>query len=83
VLHKSYSSLNIVSVIKLIRMTWAKNVAHLGEIKNVNVILLGKSPDHLIDLGIDGEETTVICLERNLDNTESFLYHNISPVPRL
>jgi hypothetical protein len=34
-LHNSYTSLNVIRVIKSRRMRWAGYVAHMGEIRNV------------------------------------------------
>jgi hypothetical protein len=41
-LHNLYTSQNIFTVIKSIRMGWAGHVARMGEIRNVYKILVGK-----------------------------------------
>jgi len=41
-LHNLYTSQNIITVIKSIRMGWAGHVARMGEIRNVYKILVGK-----------------------------------------
>jgi hypothetical protein len=41
-LHKLYSSLNIVRVIKLRRMRWAGHVARMGEGRGVYRVLVGR-----------------------------------------
>jgi hypothetical protein len=41
-LHILYSSPNIIRQIKSKRMRWVGNVAHMGEERNVYVVLVGK-----------------------------------------
>jgi len=41
-LNDLYSSPNIMRVIKSRRMRWAVHVAHMGEVRGVNRVLLGK-----------------------------------------
>jgi hypothetical protein len=55
-LNKLYASSNIIRVIKL-RMRWVGHVAHMGEMRNVYVTLVGslKGRDHAEDLGVDGK----------------------------
>jgi hypothetical protein len=42
-LHNFYASPNIIRVIKSRRMRWAGHVAHMGGMRNVYRILVGKS----------------------------------------
>jgi len=49
-IHKFYASLNIIRVIKSMRMRLAKNVARVGQNKNTYKILVGK-PDGKRPLG--------------------------------
>ena len=55
-LNDLYCSLNIVRVIKLIRMRWAGHVVRMGEERGVYRVLWGnqREGDHWADLGIDG-----------------------------
>jgi hypothetical protein len=41
-LHILYSSPNIIRHIKSRRMRWVGHVAHMGEERNVNKVLMGK-----------------------------------------
>jgi hypothetical protein len=41
-LHNLYTSLNIIQVIKSRRMSWVGHVTHMGEMRNVSNILVGK-----------------------------------------
>jgi hypothetical protein len=52
-----YSSPNIISVIKLMRMSWAGHVVRMEETRNQYRILVWnlKERDYLGDLGVDGE----------------------------
>jgi hypothetical protein len=51
-----YSSPNIVRVIKSTRMRWARIVGHMGEIRGVYRVLVGKPEeiDNLGGPGVDG-----------------------------
>jgi len=49
-LNEWYSSLNIVWVIKLIRMRWAGHTAHMGERRGIYRVLVGK-PEGKAPLG--------------------------------
>ena len=57
-LNDLYSSLNIIRVINLRRMSWAGHVARMGERGGVYRVLVGegnlRERDHLEDPGIDG-----------------------------
>ena len=55
-LSDSYSSPNIVRVIKWRRMRWAGHVARMGEERGVYRVLVGKpeGKNHWGDLGVDG-----------------------------
>jgi hypothetical protein len=49
-LHNLYSSPNIIRMVKSKRMTWARNVARMGEKRNTYKILVGK-PEEKRPLG--------------------------------
>jgi hypothetical protein len=49
-LHDLYSSPSIIRIIKLRRMRWAGHVAHMGEKRNANRLLVGK-PEEKRPLG--------------------------------
>jgi hypothetical protein len=38
----NFSFPNIIVVIKSVRMTWAKHIVHLGEVRNMYRMLVGK-----------------------------------------
>jgi hypothetical protein len=42
-LHNLYASQNIIRVIKSRRMRWVVHVAHMGEMRNVYKIFVGKT----------------------------------------
>jgi hypothetical protein len=52
-LHNLYSSPNIIRMIKLRRMSWARHVARMGEKRNGYRILVGK-PEGKTPLGRSG-----------------------------
>jgi hypothetical protein len=54
-LYNSYSTQNIIWVIKSIRMKWAWYVAYIGETRGAYRVLAGnlKERDHLEDPGVD------------------------------
>jgi hypothetical protein len=56
-LNDLYSSLSIFRVIKSRRLRWSGHVAHMGEIRSVYRVLVGKPErkSHLEDPGIDGK----------------------------
>jgi hypothetical protein len=58
-LHSLFTSPNIVRVIKSRRMSWAGQVAHMGEGRGVYRFWLGglKVRDHWEDLGVGGKKT--------------------------
>jgi hypothetical protein len=55
-LHNLYTSPSSIRVIKSRRIRWIGHAAHMGEMRNVYSILVGKLErrDHSEDLGIDG-----------------------------
>jgi len=54
-LHNCYASPNFISVIKLRRLRWTRNVARMMEMNGYN-ILVGKpeGKNHSEDIGVDG-----------------------------
>jgi hypothetical protein len=42
-LHNMYASPNVIRMIKSRRMRWTEHVAHIGEMRNVYKILVGKT----------------------------------------
>jgi hypothetical protein len=58
-LHRVYSSLNIVRVIKSRRMKWAGHVARMGERRGICRALAGRpeSKRSMEDLGVGGRIT--------------------------
>jgi len=67
-LNDLYCSLDIVRVIKLRRMKWARHVAHMGAVEVYTGFWWGnlRERDHLEDPGIDGS-IILRWIFRNLD----------------